>query len=61
MTPTSERRHSSDRRQRNDGPPAGVTDRRNILERRILNLSHRSFAAWLAEPCASRRKLKLGN
>jgi hypothetical protein len=43
-----ERRAGSDRRCTNLGPPAGLNDRRMILQRRILNLGGATVKDWIA-------------
>ncbi len=48
MQTDSERRSGHDRRRSNMGPPAGVNDRRLILQRRMFNLGERSVDDWIA-------------
>lgn len=43
-----ERRTGIERRRIHGGPPPGLTERRAILSRRILNLDSHSLADWLA-------------
>lgn len=50
MNIVEDRRSGADRRKFDAGPPPGITERRQIMSRRILSLDVRSMDEWLAAP-----------
>lgn len=45
----SNRRSGSDRREQENGPPAGWSDRRHAVERRLPEVGEASIAEWLGQ------------
>lgn len=56
----NDRRKREERRRVENGPPAGVCERRVNIERRLFNLGVDSGQAWLSKPARDGAELAAG-